>query len=91
MKDPKNLTGGFNYYRAFSEDVKENQVFIETKIKVPVLGLGGDHSLWLIQNPTWSALAEKYAAVMIKNSGHYIVEENPDEVIKAITSFIDSL
>ena len=91
MKDPKNLTGGFNYYRAFSEDVRENQVFIATKIKVPVLGLGGDHSLWPIQNPTWSALAEKYITVMIRNSGHYIVEENPEEVIQAITSFIDSL
>jgi pimeloyl-ACP methyl ester carboxylesterase len=64
---------------------------METKIKVPVLGLGGDHSLWLIQNPTWSVLAEKYTTVMIRNSGHYIIEENPEEVLKAIISFISSL
>ena len=74
MKDPKNLTGGFNYYRAFSEDVKQNKVFIETKIKVPSLAsaattLYGDSKSNLV------TLAEKYTAVMIKNSGHYIVEK----------------
>jgi hypothetical protein len=35
------LRAGFEYYRAFPEDVKANAEFSKRKLSMPVLGIGG--------------------------------------------------
>jgi pimeloyl-ACP methyl ester carboxylesterase len=83
-----NAFGG--QFAAFAEDAIDNQKLLaETgKLKMPVFAIGGDHSYG-------AALATEvgYAAVdvssgVIKDSGHWIMEEQPDQAVAIITSFI---
>ena len=41
---PGALRAGFEYYRAFPNDVKANQEFAKRKLTTPVLGIGGSGS-----------------------------------------------
>lgn len=39
---PSSMRRGFEYYRAFEESAAQNVEFAESKLEIPVLGLGGE-------------------------------------------------
>jgi pimeloyl-ACP methyl ester carboxylesterase len=41
---PGGMHAGFGYYRAYFDDVSQNKGYAKTKLTMPVLALGGDHS-----------------------------------------------
>jgi hypothetical protein len=53
---PGALRAGFEYYRAFPNDVKANQEFAKRKLTTPVLGIGGSGSFRPIICSMWPTM-----------------------------------
>ena len=83
-----NAFGG--QFAAFADDAIDNQKLLaETgKLKMPVLAIGGDHSYGAALATEIGFAASDVRSGVIKDSGHWIMEEQPDQAVALITSFI---
>jgi pimeloyl-ACP methyl ester carboxylesterase len=91
---PGGMRAGFEYYRAFQENVMQNQNYSKTKLPMPVLALGGSYIPVLGGNITMPSiiygmqqLAENVQGIKVPNSGHFIAEEQPQFVINQLSDF----
>jgi pimeloyl-ACP methyl ester carboxylesterase len=85
---PGALRGGFEHYRAFEQDAKDNAVFMQKKLTIPVLGVGGAGSFGPIIEQHLKHVAENVRAVSIDGSGHWVADERPAELVSALTGFL---
>ena len=76
-------------YAAFAQDAIDNQQLVaKGKLKMPVLAIGGDHSYGAhLATEIGFAAADVRAAV---DSGHWIMEEQPEQAVSIILSFLDT-
>ena len=90
---PGGMRAGFEYYRAFPQDVIQNQNYSKTNLTMPVLALGAGYipAFGGISNPTaalgMQQLAQNVTGITVPNSGHFIAEEQPNFVIKVLNNF----
>lgn len=79
-------------FAAFAQDAKDNRaIFAEKgKLKMPILAVGGDHSYGEHMKDELLSVAERVRGAVIKDSGHWIMEEQPDQAVALITEFIGS-
>ncbi|MFD1255940.1 alpha/beta fold hydrolase [Mucilaginibacter terrae] len=82
------IKAGFDYYRALFTDIEFNARQVEVKLKIPVLVLGGKYSFGLKPFESWKAAAENINGGIIKNSGHYIPEEQPQLLLEQVVPFL---
>jgi len=76
------LGRGFEYYRAFNLSAQHNRE-IQHRLSIPVLAIGGQYALGeQIGNALKAVTTPK--VVVIKDCGHYVPEEQPEETIKQI-------
>ena len=95
---PGGMRAGFEYYRAFPQDAIQNMNYSMAKLTMPVLALGGGYVPTFGGNITMPTiiygmkiLAQNVQGITVPNSGHYIPEEQPDFVIKALDNFFAAL
>jgi pimeloyl-ACP methyl ester carboxylesterase len=83
-----NAFGG--QFAAFADDAVDNQKLILAtgKLKMPVFAIGGDHSYGSSLATEIGFAATDVRGGVIKNSGHWIMEEQSDQAVALITSFI---
>jgi pimeloyl-ACP methyl ester carboxylesterase len=77
-------------FAAFAEDAVDNQKLLadKGKLTIPVLAIGGDHSYGAALATEIGFAATDVHAAVIKDSGHWIMEEQPDQAVDLITSFL---
>jgi pimeloyl-ACP methyl ester carboxylesterase len=87
---PGAMHSAFNQFAAFTQDATDNQAFAaKGKLTMPVLALGGDHSFGKQMADIMRLVASDVTAGVIKNSGHWVMEEQPKQTTAAIVGFID--
>src|SRR5438093_164239 len=74
---PGGMRAGFEYYRALSEDIKQNKEYSMIKLPMPVLVLGGECSFGDAALDSMRVLATDVRGSVIPNTGHWIPEEQP--------------
>jgi pimeloyl-ACP methyl ester carboxylesterase len=89
---PGAMRAGFNYYRASHRDVIDNQAILATagKLKMPVLsiaGTGGRGRGATVVLDSARRVAEDVRGGEIKNAGHWLAEEQPEEVSRQMLAF----
>lgn len=84
---PGGLRAGFEYYRAIPTDIAHNKEHAKTKLKMPVLALGGDRGFGQAPLLSMRELAENVRGGVIEHCGHWIVEEQTDYLIDQLTTF----
>lgn len=88
------LRAGFEMYRAFPQDISDNQVD-RGPLPVPVLLAFGELSnaplLDLVADGLKAAGVADVKISVIEGSGHFPAEEQPGQLAAAITTFIDSI
>ncbi|WP_226584491.1 alpha/beta fold hydrolase [Acuticoccus sediminis] len=84
---PGGLRGSFEHYRAFAADAVRNRELAQSKLPMPVLAIGGDHSMRDMVADIMRALADNVRPAVIERSGHWIPEEQPEQLLKAMTDF----
>lgn len=89
-RQPGALRAGFAYYRAIPTDIADNQATAAGfKLPMPVLALGGDRS-WGRRTEVAESLRRLAVDVqggVIENCGHWIPEEQPEELLQRLLAF----
>jgi pimeloyl-ACP methyl ester carboxylesterase len=77
-------------FAAFAQDAIDNQTLVgKGKLTLPVLAIGGDHSYGgSLATEVGFAAADVRSAV-IGNSGHWIMEEQPQQAVAIIVPFLE--
>jgi pimeloyl-ACP methyl ester carboxylesterase len=55
---------------------------------MPVLAIGGDKSLGDFLGQQMKLVAPDLTVVVLKNTGHWVLEENPKETTDALVKFL---
>jgi pimeloyl-ACP methyl ester carboxylesterase len=88
---PGALRAGFAYYRATPQDIADNEAAIREggKLKMPVLALGGGESFGrrLLAKESLERVAENVEGGVIAQAGHWIPEEQPEELLARLLAF----
>ena len=86
---PEGMRAGFDYFRAFEQDAADFQRFSQAKLPMPMLVLTGEKASgeFLIQQGR--LVADEVEGVVVKNAGHWLMEEAPDQVIPTLVTFIN--
>ncbi|WP_321332138.1 alpha/beta hydrolase [uncultured Bacteroides sp.] len=80
------MANGFNYYRAFPESARQNKKNLH-QLKIPIYAIGGEYALGANVDKAFKNISNPVIEV-IKNSGHYIPEEQPQELIRLLKKII---
>jgi pimeloyl-ACP methyl ester carboxylesterase/uncharacterized RmlC-like cupin family protein len=87
---PGHMHAGFLQFAAFDQDVIDDRASLaHGRLKMPVLAIGGDHSLGSTMAYIMRFAADDVHEVVIVNSGHWLMEEQPEATIAAIRTFLD--
>ena len=84
------MRSAFNQFAAFNQDAADNKALAaKGKLAMPVLALGGDHSFGTQMGDIMRLVASDVTTGVIKDSGHWVMEEQPGETTARIVEFID--
>ena len=87
---PGAMHAAFNQFAAFSQDASDNRVFAaKGKLTMPILALGAEKSFGDQQAAIMREVGTNVEGGIIANSGHWIMEEQPDATVKAVRAFLD--
>lgn len=81
------LTSSFDYYRKYEESVSTNRQLLR-KLPIPVLAIGGSHAVGNKMQPVAMALSDNWYFKQIEHCGHYIPEEQPEELLSILDLFL---
>jgi pimeloyl-ACP methyl ester carboxylesterase len=87
---PGGMRAGFAQFTAFSQDTKDNQIFKQTKLTMPVLAIGGEKSMGATEAVIMRDAATNVQEEVVKGSGHWLMEEKPEYTVALIRRFIDA-
>lgn len=85
---PNGMRSGFAQFAAFSQDAKDNAVFNQTKLTMPVLAVGGAASFGAFQATIMRACATNVQEAVVPNSGHWLMEEQPAYTVTLVRKFL---
>jgi pimeloyl-ACP methyl ester carboxylesterase len=86
--DPAALHASFAIYRALDATIAQNQQRKTRRLRIPVLGIGGAHSLREQVADTMKLTADDVQTLVIPGCGHHPAEETPEETLDALTAFL---
>jgi len=85
---PGRMRAGWAYFIAFPQTAKDFEQLAKTKLTMPVLSIGCDKSLGEALGNQMKAIASDVTVVVLKNTGHWILEENPKGTTDSILKFL---
>ena len=80
-------SGAFHWFGAFNQDAKDNKEFMKTKLKMPLLAMGGEYFGAAFLADHCKLVAENVKGSNIKGAGHWIVQENTEQVQTDLLNF----
>ena len=86
---PGRMHAGFAQFAAFDQDVIDNRASVgHGRLQMPVLAIGGDHSLGSTMAYIMRFAADNVREVVVTDSGHWLMEEQPKATVTAIVGFL---
>jgi pimeloyl-ACP methyl ester carboxylesterase len=87
---PGAMHSGFAQFAAFDQDAADNRAWIATgsRLRMPLLAVGGEKSFGATMAEVMRAAATDVREGIIPESGHWIMEENPQATIKLVRGFL---
>ncbi|MCE4062003.1 alpha/beta hydrolase [Pandoraea sputorum] len=86
---PGAMHSGFEQFHAFDQDAIDNKAFLaKGPLPMPVLAIGGEKSFATMMATVASAAATNVKGAVIPNAGHWLMEEQPETTMTAITEFL---
>lgn len=84
------MRAGFEVFRAFEQDAKDFAGFATSKLRMPILVLTGEKASGTVLIDQTKLVADDVRGVIIKGSGHWLMEEAPQQVIPTLVTFLDT-
>jgi pimeloyl-ACP methyl ester carboxylesterase len=87
---PHAMHDAFEQFGAFNQDAIDNKEFLAKggKVTMPVLAIGAEKSFGTAMADDLRFVASNVTVGIVPNSGHWIMEENPQATIKLVTEFL---
>jgi pimeloyl-ACP methyl ester carboxylesterase len=85
---PGAMRAGFEVFRSFEQDAKDFAEFAQTKLAIPMLVLTGEKASGNFLIEQARLVDSNVQGVVIKGSGHWLMEEAPGQVIPRLVTFI---
>lgn len=88
-KMPGAMHAGFSQFAAFEQDVIDNKTLLaKGKLTMPILAVGGEKSFGPTMAVVMRAAATNVSELVIPNSGHWLMEEQPKATVAAVIAFL---
>jgi pimeloyl-ACP methyl ester carboxylesterase len=85
---PGRMRAGWAYFAAWPETAKDFAEMAKTKLTKPVLSIAGEKASAAILGPQMKLAATTLNVVELKNTGHWLMEERPEETMEALIAFL---
>ena len=85
---PGRMHAGWAYFVSFLQAAKDFHQLSQTKLTMPVLTIGGDKSLGEALGQQAKLVATDAKVIVMKNTGHWVLEEQPKETTDALLNFL---
>ncbi len=85
---PGGMHSAFAQFRSIRQDAQENVASMATKLIMPVLAVGGEKSFGANEAVVMRNAAVTVTELVIPNSGHWLMEEEPAATIAAVRAFL---
>ncbi len=85
---PGRMRAGWAYFVSFQQAAKDFAELSQTKLNMPVLAIGGEKSLGVALAQQMKLVASDVTVVVLKNTGHWVLEENTKETTEALVKFL---
>ena len=85
---PGAMEAGFQTFKAFEQDAADFKQFSQTKLKMPMLVLTGEKASGEFLIEQARLVADNVTGVVVKGSGHWLIDEARSEVVKSLVSFL---
>jgi len=86
--DSDHLRGSFGFYRAIPTSIAQNEKRKTQRLSLPVLAIGGAESSGAGVGNTMKLIADDVQTVVLADSGHWVAEQAPEELLAALTAFL---
>ncbi len=85
---PGRMRAGWAYFVSFQQAAKDFAQLSQTKLTMPVLVIGGEKALGNALAQQMKLVASDVTVVVLKNTGHWVLEESPKETSEALQKFL---
>jgi pimeloyl-ACP methyl ester carboxylesterase len=86
---PGRMAAGFAYFAAFPQTAAAFATLAQNKLAIPVLSIGGEKSLGVALGAQTRLVASDVTVIVIKNAGHWLMEEAPTQTMTALMQFLE--
>jgi pimeloyl-ACP methyl ester carboxylesterase len=86
---PGHMAAGMEVFRAFEKDAADFAGFARTKLPMPMLVLSGEKAGGNFLIEQGRLVDDNVEGVIVKGSGHWLMEEAPDQVIPKLVEFLN--
>ncbi len=87
---PGRMHAGWAYFVSFQQAAQDFARFSQTKLTMPVLSIGGVKANGEALGEQAKLVALNAESIVLPNTGHWLMEERPQETMDALIRFIDS-
>jgi len=85
---PGRMRAGWAYFVSFQQAAKDFAELSKTKLTMPVLAIGGDKANGTLLGQQMKIVASNATMVVLKDTGHWVLEERPKETTEALQKFL---
>ena len=85
---PGGMRAGFEYFQAFERDAADFEALSHAKLEMPMLVLTGEKASGTFLIDQAQLVANHVQGTVVKGSGHWLMEEAPDQVIPELVQFL---
>ena len=83
------MHSAFAQFLSIPKDAEDNAKTLMPKLPMPVLAIGGEKSFGAMEATVMRNAATNVTELVVKGSGHWLMEEDPKTSIAAIQAFLD--
>ena len=85
---PGRMRAGWQYFVSFIQTAKDFEELSKTKLTMPVMAVGGEKANGQALGDQMKFVATNPQVVVLKNTGHWLMEENFKETSEALLKFL---
>ncbi len=85
---PGRMHAGWAYFVSFQQAARDFAQLSQTKLTMPVLTIGGDKGNGAAIGQQAKLVATDVTVIVLKDTGHWLMEEQPKETIEALEKFL---
>jgi pimeloyl-ACP methyl ester carboxylesterase len=85
---PGRMRAGWAYFVSFQKAANDFAALARTKLPMPVLAIGGERANGDVLGRQMKLVAANVTLIVLKNTGHWLMEEQPRETTEALLKFL---